>query len=317
MDRRVLDRLARRQRLHAWAITVVPPAGTAVAIALAARDGLRPLDLGLLAAMYALSMAGVIVGFHRMASHHAFEARPAVRTALLGLGSMAAQGPLFYWVTNHRRHHHLSDQPGDPHSPVVGDDGPLHGLRGLLHGHIGWTFGHRITNVFTYGKDLFRDRALGRINRLYYPLVVAGLVVPAAIGGLASWSLYGALTGLLWGGLVRLFIALHVVFAVNSIGHAFGARAFETRDQSRNVWWLAVPSLGDGWHNNHHAFPTSAWAGLAWWQVDLGGWLIAGLARLGLVSSVRRPSPAAIAAKKRSGAGSVRPQGEEQVEERS
>jgi stearoyl-CoA desaturase (delta-9 desaturase) len=299
MRGRAVDILARRQRIHAWAILLVPSAGTLVAVVLAARYGVRTLELALLVAMYSLTMLGIIVGFHRHASHHAFDAHPAVRVILLASGSMAAQGPLFYWVANHRRHHQLSDRPGDPHSPRFDEERPLSGVRGLLHAHMGWSFDHPITNVLTYGKDLFRDPILGKINRLYYPLVALGLLLPGVVAGLVSGSFSAVVTGVLWGGLVRLFLVHHVVFAVNSLGHAFGARPFATRDESRNNAWLAIPSFGDAWHNNHHAFPSAAYAGLEPWQIDVGGWVISALEWLGLARAVKRPTRAAMDTKRR------------------
>jgi stearoyl-CoA desaturase (delta-9 desaturase) len=247
--------------------------------------------------MYALTILGVAVGFHRHASHRAFLAHPAVRAIVLACGSMAAQGPLFYWVTNHRRHHHLSDRPGDLHSPRFDEDTRLSFARGLLHAHAGWTFDHRVTNVFVYGKDLFRDPLLVRINRLYFPLVAAGLLLPAAVGALVTWRWDGALLGLLWGGLARLFFAHHAVFAVNSVCHTFGSRRFATNDESRNNVWVAILTFGEGWHNNHHAFPSAAFVGLSPWQIDVSGWVVAALEKLGLAWSVKRASKVAIAAK--------------------
>jgi stearoyl-CoA desaturase (delta-9 desaturase) len=299
MQARVLDDLSRRQRMHAWVILFVPAVGSVAATVLAIRRGVSGLEISLLITMYTATMLGIIVGFHRHASHHAFDAHPIVRVILLAFGSMAAQGPLYYWVANHRRHHHLSDRPGDPHSPRFDDKGPLSGLRGLLHAHLGWSFDHRITNVFTYGKDLFRDPLLGRINRLYFPLVALGLLLPGFVGGLVTGRLSGFAAGVLWGGLVRLFLVHHVVFAVNSIGHAFGSRPFATRDESRNNAWLAIPSFGDAWHNNHHAFPNVAYVGLEPWQIDIAGWVISALERVGLARAVKRPTRAAIEAKRR------------------
>jgi stearoyl-CoA desaturase (delta-9 desaturase) len=288
-----------RQQAHAATMFLVPFVGTVLAITLGIRDGIGPIEIALLCSMYLLTMLGISIGFHRHASHGAFDARPAARWALLALGSMAAQGSVFYWVTNHRRHHHRSDRPGDPHSPVFDGERALGGLRGLLHAHVGWTFAHGITNVFEYGKDLYKDPLLRRVDRSYYTLVTAGILAPALIAGLATWSIRGAVLGMLWGGLVRMFVVQHLTLATNSITHAFGTQPFTTKDHSRNHGVLALLNAGEGWHNNHHAFPFSAYTGIEPWQIDVGGWLVAGLEKCSLVFNVKRPTATAIAKARR------------------
>jgi stearoyl-CoA desaturase (delta-9 desaturase) len=289
---RASPRIRARQRVHAAVTTIVPALGTAAAVAITARDGVRPFAIGLFVCMYIAILLGVTVGFHRLASHGSFEVPRWVRAILLGLGSMAAQGPVTYWVTNHRRHHDFADRAGDLHSPHADGARRLTGIRGLWHAHLGWSFDHDLTNVITYGKDLLRDPLISRLNRLYYPLVLAGLLAPAIGCGLVTGTAAGALEGLLWGGLVRLFGTYHAVASVNSLSHRFGHRPFETRDQSRNNAWIAIVTLGEGWHNNHHAFPTAAHLGFRWWQVDLSGLLVLLLERLSLAWSVRRACPA-------------------------
>jgi stearoyl-CoA desaturase (delta-9 desaturase) len=256
---------------------------------LAARNGIGGIELGSLAAMYVLTFVGITVGLHRLGAHRAFEAAPGVRAVLLGLGAMAGQGPPSYWIANHRRHHALSDRDGDLHSPYV--DGPrrLSIWRGLWHAHMGWTFDHELTNVLVFGKDLLRDPIVARLNRWYHALVVLGIALPGVAGGLATWSLHGALQGLLWGGMVRLFASSHATAAINSLAHRVGSHPHDTRDESRNNLWLAIPTLGEGWHNNHHAFPSSAFLGHAWWQLDIGAWVVRALERLRLVTRVKRP----------------------------
>jgi len=286
---RTTPALRRRQQAHAALTTLVPLAGTVVAVALAVRRGLGAIDLAALGAMYGLTFVGIAVGLHRLGAHRAFAAGPAVRAALYGLGAMAAQGPPSYWIVNHRRHHALSDRDGDLHSPYVDGARRLGAWRGLWHAHVGWSFDHELTNPLAFGKDLLRDRVLARVSRAYYPLVIAGVAVPGVVAGLVTGSLRGALLGALWGGLVRLFLTYHATAAINSIAHRFGSRPYDTRDHSRNNLLLAIPTLGEGWHNNHHAFPSSAFTGFAWWQLDLSAWVIRALELLGLATDVKRP----------------------------
>jgi stearoyl-CoA desaturase (delta-9 desaturase) len=286
------------QRKHALAILILPALGTAVAVALAATRGISWLDIGLLAAMYCLTITGITVGFHRFLAHRAFRAGPVTKAVLVILGSMAAQGPAVYWVSNHRRHHQHSDRPGDPHSPFFDGETPLGFWRGLWHAHAGWTFGHELTNAVVFAKDLLRDPEIGRLNQLYYTWVLFGVALPAAVGGIVSMSWYGALSGLLWGGFVRLFTTYHGTNSINSITHRFGSRPFNTREFSRNNAWLIFPTGGEAWHNNHHAFPASAIFGLEWWQVDVGGIIVRLLQALGLVWDVKRPSAETIASRR-------------------
>jgi stearoyl-CoA desaturase (delta-9 desaturase) len=279
-------RMRRAQRLHAFAITVVPAAGVAVAAYLAAVGGVRTVDLLLCAAMYTVSMLGITVGYHRLLAHKAFIVPGPVRALLAAAGSMAAQGSPVYWVSNHRRHHRYSDRVGDPHSPHVVGGTRVGRLRGFLHAQFEWPFTHQITNTMVYAPDLLRDPWVAGVNRRYYALVVLGLVVPAAVGGLWSVSVEGALTGLLWGGLVRLFFSYHAINAVNSVTHMFGTRPHPTAERSTNHVAVALAAFGEGWHNNHHAFPMSARFGHRVWQIDMGYWLIAALRAAGLARDV-------------------------------
>jgi stearoyl-CoA desaturase (Delta-9 desaturase) len=290
--------LRKLQRIHAAAMTLVPLAGTIIAAIQAARHGVGLLEVGLLVGMYSLTIVGITVGFHRHLSHLSFRAHPWVRALLAVSGSMAAQGPVIYWVSNHRRHHQFSDQPGDPHSPFFEGERALGALHGLWHAHTGWNFNHDITNTLLYCKDLLRDPLIARINRHYYLWVVLGLLLPALLGGAVSASWRGALSGLLWGGLVRMFLSYHATSGINSLAHYFGSRPFETREQSRNNLLLVLPTFGEGWHNNHHAFPTSAFFGLKVSQIDLGGWIIRTLERLSLAWDVRRPTAQQIEARR-------------------
>jgi stearoyl-CoA desaturase (delta-9 desaturase) len=275
--------LRRRQKIHAGVMTIVPLVATIAAIA----HGVGRLDLAAFGVMYFATFIGITVGFHRLASHRALTAGPVVQTILLGFGSMAGQGPVSYWATNHRRHHAHSDRDGDPHSPHADGARRLSGLRGLWHAHVGWNFDHDLTNVLAFGKDLLRDPVVARINRAYYPLVLTGLALPAIACGLATWSLRGAVLGFVWGGLVRLFATYHAAACINSVTHVTGRRPYLTRERSGNVGWLAIPTFGEAWHNNHHAFPGSAMLGHHWWQVDIGGLVIRGLEIVSLATAHR------------------------------
>jgi stearoyl-CoA desaturase (delta-9 desaturase) len=250
-------------------------------------------DLAIFAFMYLLTAVGVTVGFHRMLTHRAFETYRPVKYVFAVLGSMAVQGDVIGWVSDHRKHHAYTDEEGDPHSPHVGHgEGWLAGLRGLFHAHMGWLFVHHSgAEAKRFARDLLEDRGMRIIARAFIPLVGVGLALPFALGYLLTGELAGALTGLLWGGLIRVFLGHHVTWSINSICHFFGRRRFETDDESTNVLWLALPSLGESWHHNHHAFPRSAVHGLRWWEVDVSGWVIRGMQRLGLAWNVVRITP--------------------------
>ena len=278
---------------------VVPAAMTALAIVLAF-TGLAPslTDIVVMVVLYISTCLGVTVGFHRLFSHRSFKATPPLKAGLAIFGCMAAQGTLVYWVATHRRHHQFSEGEGDPHSPYYIEGEKPSKLRGLWHSHLGWMLDSKMTNTVKFAKDLIRDPMIARINDRYYLWVVLGLVIPAAIGALAAMSWTGAVTGLLWGGFVRMFLVHHVMWTSGSTAHIFGSRPFLTRDKSTNNGILALPNLGEAWHNNHHAFPSSAIFGLHWWQVDPGAWFIKACVLVGLASDVRRPTQAMIDDKK-------------------
>jgi stearoyl-CoA desaturase (delta-9 desaturase) len=271
----------------------LPFVGFAVAVWLLWNLAVGWVDIGLFVVLYTACALGITVGFHRMLTHRAFRARPAVRLVLLGLGSMAIQGRAIEWAVDHRTHHAHSDQQGDPHSPHAGFAAGHWGqLRGLVHAHVGWMFHHRrVADQRRWAKDLTEDPVIRLVDRTFPVWAVLGLVLPFAIGGLVTASWRGALTGLLWGGLARVFVGHHVTWSINSICHVFGRRPFVSSDQSRNNWLLALPSLGESWHHNHHVFPSSAVHGLERHQLDLSAALIRGLERLGLVTDVRRVTP--------------------------
>jgi stearoyl-CoA desaturase (delta-9 desaturase) len=268
---------------------IVPFVGVASAMNLLWGVALRPIDLVVLAGMYLVCGVGITVGFHRLFSHRSFKAGPVVRGAFGILGSMTLQGSITQWVTDHRRHHAMSDREGDPHSPHLAS-GPLAPLRGLLHAHVGWLFVTKGTSRDArLGQDLRADPVVRVIDRYYFFWVALSLAIPFVIG----WLIGGVALGLevfVWGGLVRLFVFQHATFSINSICHTFGRREYASDDESRNVALLAIPTLGEAWHNNHHAFPGSAIHGLGRRQIDVSGALIAGLERLGLVWDVKRPT---------------------------
>ncbi len=249
-------------------------------------------DLAIFALMYVVAGIGVTVGYHRHLTHRAFETSKPVRYALAIMGSMALEGPAIIWVADHRKHHAFADEEGDPHSPHVGHgEGLRAALRGLFHAHMGWLFQTQgRAEMKRYTRDLLADPGLRFINRWFFAWVGLGFLIPFLLGLAVSGTLAGGLTALLWGGLVRIFLLHHVTWSINSVCHFFGRRRFETDDESRNVFWLALPSLGEAWHHNHHAFPTSAAHGLKWYEIDLSALLIRAMERLGLVWNVVRVS---------------------------
>jgi stearoyl-CoA desaturase (delta-9 desaturase) len=274
-------------------VTVLPFVGLAIAGWQTWNELLQWRDVFIFLVVYFATGLGVTVGFHRLLTHRSFKTGPVTRGVLAGLGSAAIEGPVTAWVADHRKHHAFSDEEGDPHSPHVGHGGGLRGtLRGLLHAHVGWLFIHTHRgNKQKYAADLIADPVVRFIDRTFLLWVIVGLLVPFGLGYALGGTLEAALTGLLWGGLVRMFVVHHVTYSINSLCHVFGRRPFETRDESRNLAWLAVPTFGESWHNNHHAFPTSAVHGLRRRQVDISAGVIAILERLGLAWDVVRVSP--------------------------
>jgi stearoyl-CoA desaturase (delta-9 desaturase) len=275
---------------------VVPPFGVLSAMGLLWGVAFHWVDLGLFLGFYVVCAYGSTVGFHRYFTHRGFEACAPVKAVLGVLGCMTMQGPITQWVTDHRKHHALSDRPGDPHSPHVGHgDGPLGAVRGFIHAHVGWLFSNLgMEQGREYGKDLYEDRLVQLIDRTYLLWVALTLGLPFAIGYAAGGTVTAGLSGLVWGGLVRIFVWQHATFSVNSICHMFGRQDYLSRDEARNNWLVALLVLGEGWHNNHHAFPASARHGLRNWQLDPSWWLIRWLERLGLVWNVKVPDPRAL-----------------------
>lgn len=291
-------RLQQIQYRYALATMLVPLLATLAAVALLFVRPIGAVEISLFAVMYVLTSTGLTVGFHRHFAHRAFKAKPALTAALGILGCMGAQGSPVYWAATHRRHHAFSEQEQDPHSPYVHEGQPLGFWRGLWHSHLGWMLDSKMTNTVAFAKDLMRDPLIARINAHYGLWVVLGLAIPMVLGGLLTMSWMGALTGLLWGGFVRMFCVHHLMWTSGSTAHILGTRPFETRDASRNNIVLALPNFGEAWHNNHHAFPGSAMFGLRWWQVDPGGWIIRLFVALGWAWDLRVPTPEAMQTKR-------------------
>jgi stearoyl-CoA desaturase (delta-9 desaturase) len=288
----------RLQRRHFLIFDIMPIIGTAGALALLPVLPFGVTEVVLLLALWLLTGLGVTVGYHRLFTHRTFKTTPAVAAVLAVLGSMAGQGGVVSWVALHRRHHENSDREGDPHSPNLSGGGLMGVLRGLAHSHFLWMRRHEYPNVAHYAPDLIRNRSLVRVARHYYWWVALGLVGPALVGGLVSMSWAGAVSGLLWGGLVRMFVLEHIVWAINSFLHMFGTRPYESRENSRNGGIFALVTLGESWHNNHHAFPESPSFGLDWYRLDPGFWLIKGLESAGLAWDLKLPTPARRAARR-------------------
>lgn len=267
---------------------VLPFAATILAIALFWNELVTAADLVILAVMYLATALGITVGYHRLLTHRSFQTYPAVRYLLAALGEMAVQGSVIAWVADHRKHHAHTDVEGDPHSPHVGHGSGIRGvLRGLWHAHTGWLLvSHGRADWRRFAPDLCDDPGMRRLTGLFPWLVLAGLLIPAAAGFAVTGTASGAALGFLWGGLVRVFFVHHVTWSVNSVCHFFGTRRFDTDDRSTNVFWLALPSLGESWHHNHHAFPRSATHGLRWYEIDPSSLVIRGLARVGLAWNV-------------------------------
>jgi len=282
--------MSRTHKLINLAGIVLPFIGLVAAIVLLWDRMVGPTEISILAVGYVLTGVGITVGYHRLFTHRSFETYRPVRYTFAVLGQMAVEGDVLAWVSDHRKHHQFSDQEGDPHSPHAGFGSGISGaLQGLWHAHSGWLFSESgRADQARYAKDLMRDTGLRVIARLFLPLVLFSLLLPALVGWALIGGWYGFLAGLFWGGAVRIFLLHHVTFSINSICHFWGRRRFASRDESRNVWWLSWLSFGESWHNNHHAFPTSAFHGLRKLEIDPGGWVIWTLEKLGLAWGVVR-----------------------------
>jgi stearoyl-CoA desaturase (Delta-9 desaturase) len=282
-----------RDRIITGTVTVLPVLALGVVAWQLWNDALGWSDVAIFLFAYVSTALAITVGFHRHFTHRAFKCRRWVRGTLAIFGSAAIEGNIISWVADHRKHHAFSDEEGDPHSPHVGHGGGWTGaLKGLWHAHVGWLFIHTHRgNRERYAPDLLADPMIRFIDRTFVLWVTVGLLVPFGLGYLIGGSLHTALTGVLWGGLVRMLVVHHVTYSINSLCHFFGRRDFKTGDESRNLMWLAPFTFGESWHNNHHAFPTSYRHGLRGWQLDISAGVIWMLEKLGLAWDVVRISP--------------------------
>ena len=286
------------QRRMAVVFTLIPLIGVVAAMVALWGQGISGLDLGLFLGFYVFTCLGITVGFHRLFTHRSFEVPKPVRAIFAIAGSMAVQGSIIDWVATHRRHHAYADTYGDPHSPhLVQHTGLKGALYGLWHAHMGWFFHPEGTVTSRWAPDLENEPMIARINRAFPLFLIITFAAPAVIGGIVTHSLWGAVTAFLWGSLVRVFLLQHVTWSINSICHFFGKTPFDSRDEATNNWPLSLLSMGESWHNNHHAFPTSARHGLLRGQLDPSWRVIRTLEQLKLATNVRLPSTRQIAKK--------------------
>jgi stearoyl-CoA desaturase (Delta-9 desaturase) len=275
-------------KLHALLIVVLPLLGVAY---ICMWGEVRAWQVGLLMAGYFFTTLAVTVGYHRLLTHCAFKTSKPVKAILIIVACMAAQGPPTYWVSNHRRHHRHVDRDGDPHSPVICNGQQVGRWMGFWHAHIGWTFGHDLSNSLQYCPDLLKDATVRWVGRHYFLWIALGLVLPGAAGLAIGHTVTAAFQGVVWGGLARMFVTNQFTNGINSAAHMWGYQRYDTGDGSRNNWFLGIFTLGEGWHNNHHADGSAAYFSRAWYEIDIGGAFIRMLHRLRLVDQVRTSKP--------------------------
>lgn len=297
-------------RLINFLAVVIPMLGVIAAIVLLWGIAFNWMYLAILVGMYLFTAIGITVGYHRLFTHKSFKTPKIIEIIFAALGSMAVEGPMIHWVAVHRKHHQHSDREDDPHSPHTHGDGVWQTLRGMFHAHVGWILACKTfetvregystvpQGLARYVKDLEEDRWSRFMSKSFPFWVALGILFPAVLAGLLTMSWTGALLGFLWGGLVRIFLLHHVTWSINSVCHIWGTQPFDAHDHSRNNVIFGVLALGEGWHNNHHAFPTSARHGLRWWEVDTSYLLILAMSKVGLAKDVRVPPKARIAAKR-------------------
>ncbi|MCW2922976.1 MAG: acyl-CoA desaturase, partial [Thermoleophilia bacterium] len=293
-------RRIRQQKIAVLSVTIGPLLALALAIGLLWGHALAWTDVAVFTVMYVASILGVTVGFHRMLTHASFDTKPWVANTWAVLGSLSIEGGPIGWVADHRRHHAHSDEEGDPHSPHLEDDDTFLGMvRGLWHAHIGWMIRRtQDSDPARWAPDLLKRPGIVLIDRLFIWMVVLSFALPALIGFLLTGTAMGTFTAFLWGGPVRVLVAHHIAWSTNSICHFFGKRPYDSGDHSTNNWLLSIVSMGESWHNNHHAFPSSAVHGLERHQVDISAMVIRGMEKVGLASNVRTPSEGALERKR-------------------
>ena len=270
----------------------IPAIGVLIAFGLFWGVAVRPIDVILLVALYTVTGVGISVGYHRLFTHRAFETSAAMRAVLAIFGSLALEGGVIGWASEHRKHHAYSDVQGDPHSPNVSGPGLKGRIKGLWHAHMGWFFSTKgiAESELRFRRDLDADPVVRTVDRLYGIWILLTVGIPFGVGYAVGGTLALGFEAAVWGGLVRIFLGHHITWSINSICHMFGARPYQARDESRNNFLLALPSFGEAWHNNHHAFPGSAVFGLDRRQLDLGALTIRLFERLGLIWNVNVPS---------------------------
>jgi stearoyl-CoA desaturase (delta-9 desaturase) len=286
-------------RFGSLAAVVLPFLGMIAAVALLWGAPWTWLYLTLLLGGYAITAVGITVGYHRLFTHRSFSTGPLVRVVLGLMGLMAVEGPILRWVSVHRRHHQHTDTPGDPHSPHLHGSGLRGWMHGVYHAHFGWLFlPAQSREEMRYIPDLASDPYIRALDRLFAPIALLGILLPGAIAYAVAGTWTSALMGVLWGGLLRVFLVHHATWSINSVCHLWGRRTFRTHDESRDNIVMGILGLGEGWHNSHHAFPASARHGLGRWQLDASYWIIRGLAALGLAWDLKLPSPDRVEAKR-------------------
>ncbi|MFO0904692.1 MAG: acyl-CoA desaturase [Pirellulales bacterium] len=288
------------EKSYMLAATILPPLGLVAAMALAWQWGFMGWSyVAMFVIGWIVTASGITIGFHRLMTHRSFETYRLVRVFWMIMGALAVQGSPLVWCAVHRRHHEMSDQPGDPHSPHLNGKGFINTIKGFWYAQVGWLFSGYWAHpeLKRYVPDLTDDRLLVAVDRVYYLFVALSLAIPAGIGYCIEGG-KGALLGVLWGGLARIFFTHHVTWAINSVCHLMGRYDYESGDESRNNPICAILAMGEGWHNNHHAFPTSARHGLEWWQFDSSWIVIRTMQLFGLAWSVKVPSEKTLASRR-------------------
>ncbi|GAA4612468.1 acyl-CoA desaturase [Saccharopolyspora hordei] len=273
-----------------YAFLLIPMAALIASVPVLWGWGIGWLDITLAVVFWVISGLGVTVGFHRYFTHGSFKANRGVRIALAIAGMMAVQGPVITWVADHRRHHAFSDREGDPHSPWLFGTSAFALVKGFWHSHMGWMLKREMTNEDRFAPDLRKDRTLVVLNKLFPLWTALSFLLPALLGGLITWSWWGAATAFFWAGLVRVSFLHHITWSVNSICHMIGERPFKSRDKAANFWPLAILSFGESWHNSHHADPTCARHGVLRGQLDISARVIWFLEKVGWAWKVRWPN---------------------------
>jgi stearoyl-CoA desaturase (delta-9 desaturase) len=274
------------------AILLAPLAALGIVIVQTLDGGFALVNVILAVAFYVVVAHGLSIGFHRLFTHRSFQASRPLKIALAIIGSMSLQGSLIGWVADHRRHHMFSDHEGDPHSPVRPSSQRWGRLRGAFHAHLGWFYDQETPDREKYAPDLLADRDLVLVDRLFVPISVLTFVLPGALGYAITGRLSGAVAAFLWAGLLRVGLWHHVTWGTNSLCHLFGGRPFQSKDAARNVAPLAVISMGESFHNAHHAFPSMARYGVDRFQLDSTAACIRVFEKLGWATRVRWPNAA-------------------------